>query len=58
MAAKFKVYKDKKGEYRFKLVTAQGAVIAVSEGYKNKAGCINGIDSVKKNAPVAEIVEE
>ena len=32
-----------------------GEIIAVSEGYKAKAGCLNGIESVKKNAPEATI---
>ena len=43
------MYTDKKGEYRFRLKARNGEVIAVSEGYTAKAGCINGIESVKKN---------
>lgn len=46
---KFEMYTDKKGEYRFRLKARNGEVIAVSEGYTAKAGCINGIESVKKN---------
>ncbi|MCX7678266.1 MAG: YegP family protein [Spirochaetes bacterium] len=57
MAAKFEVYKDNKGEWRFRLKAANGEVIAVGEGYSSKAACLNGIESVKKNAPEAEIVE-
>ena len=57
MAAKFEVYKDKKGEFRFRLKAANGQVIATGEGYSSKDGCMNGIESVKKNAPVAEVVE-
>lgn len=57
MAAKFEVYKDAKGEYRFRLKAANGEVIAVGEGYSSKQGCLNGIESIKKNAPTAEIVE-
>lgn len=57
MAAKFEVYIDGKGEYRFRLKAANGEIIAVGEGYKTKQGCINGIESIKKNAPEAEIVE-
>ncbi len=37
---------------------ANGQVIAVSEGYKAVASCLNGIESVKKNAVDAAIVEE
>ena len=55
---KFEMYKDKAGEYRFRLKARNGEVIAVSEGYASKAGCENGIASVKKNAPEAEVVEE
>ncbi len=55
---KFEVYQDKAGEYRFRLKARNGEVIAVSEGYEAKAGCLNGIESVKKNAPEAEIVNE
>lgn len=57
MAAKFEVYKDNKGEWRFRLKAANGEVIASSEGYSSKAACLNGIESVKKNAPIAEIEE-
>ncbi len=55
---KFEMYQDKAGEYRFRLKARNGEVIAVSEGYTTKASCLNGIESVTKNAPEAEIVEE
>ena len=55
---KFEMYTDKAGEYRFRLKARNGEIIATSEGYKAKASCVNGIESVQKNAPVAEIVEE
>lgn len=54
---KFEVYLDKAGEYRFRLKAKNGEIIAVSEGYKAKSSCLNGIESVKKNAPDAEIVK-
>ncbi len=54
---KFEVYADKAGEFRFRLKATNGQVIATSEGYKSKAGCMNGIESVKKNAPEAEVVD-
>ena len=54
---KFEVYLDKAGEFRFRLKARNGEIIATSEGYKAKAGCLNGIESVKKNAPEAEVVE-
>ena len=55
---KFEVYSDKAGEFRFRLKATNGQIIAVGEGYKAKAGCLNGIASVHKNAPDAEIVEQ
>jgi uncharacterized protein YegP (UPF0339 family) len=55
---KFEMYTDKAGEYRFRLKAKNGEVIAVSEGYKTKTSCENGIESVKNNAPDAEIVAE
>ena len=54
---KFEVYTDKAGEFRFRLTATNGQIIATGEGYKAKAGCMNGIESVKKNAPDA-VVEE
>ena len=54
---KFEVYADKAGEFRFRLKAGNGQIIATSEGYKSKSGCMNGIESVKKNAPDAEVVE-
>ena len=47
---KFEVYTDKKGEFRFRLKAKNGEPIAASEGYTTKASCMNGIDSVRKNA--------
>lgn len=54
---KFEMYADKAGEFRFRLKATNGEVIAISEGYKAKESCANGIESVKKNAPEAEVVE-
>lgn len=55
---KFEVYLDKAGEYRFRLKATNGEIIAVSEGYTSLVGCENGIESVKKNAPDAAVVEK
>ena len=54
---KFEVYTAKAGEYRFRLKARNGEIIATSEGYKAKSSCLNGVESVKKNAPEAEIEE-
>jgi hypothetical protein len=56
MAANFVIYKDKKGEFRWKLVHTNGQTIADSgEGYKAKEGVKNGIKSVMENAAKASI---
>ena len=47
---KFEVYQDKAGAYRFRLKARNGEIIAVSERYNARAGCLNGVESVKKNA--------
>ena len=47
---KFEVYADKAGEFRFRLKAGNGQIIAVGEGYKAKKSCLNGIESIRKNA--------
>ena len=54
---KYELYTDKAGEYRFRLKAKNGEIIATSEGYKAKAGALNGIESIKKNAPEAPVVK-
>ena len=55
---KFEVYLDKAGEFRFRLRAKNGQNIAASEGYTQLRSCLNGIASVQKNAPEAEVVME
>ena len=55
---KFELYLDKAKEYRFRLRARNGENILASEGYAQKASCLNGIDSVRKNAPVSPVEEE
>ena len=57
MAGKFELYTDKSGEYRFRLKADNGEVIAISEGYSSKSGALSGIESVRRNAADAEVVE-
>lgn len=52
---KYVVYLDRGGEFRFRLLASNGQNIGASEGYRSKASCMNGIESVKKNAPDAEV---
>ena len=47
---KFEVYKDKKGEFRFRLKAKNGQIIASSEGYSKVDSCLKGVASVQKNA--------
>lgn len=54
---KFEVYKDNKGEYRFRLKATNGQIIATGEGYAAKASCLNGVESVRRNAPEAPVAE-
>jgi uncharacterized protein len=47
---KFEIFKsDKNGEYYFRLKAGNGEIIMGSEGYKSKASCKSGIESVMKN---------
>lgn len=58
MAAEFELFKDKKGEYRWRLKAPNGLIIADSgEGYESKSGAENGINAVKSDAPVAAVHE-
>lgn len=52
MTGKFELYKDKAGEYRFRLKAGNGEIILTGEGYKQKASAENGIASVRDNAPL------
>ncbi len=56
MAAKFELYKSSDGEFRWRLKSANGQVIANGgEGYSRKDGAINGIEAVKRDGPDAAI---
>jgi uncharacterized protein YegP (UPF0339 family) len=59
MAGKFELYKDKSGEFRFRLKAGNGEVIATSsESYQTKASALNGIESIKKNAGDANVDDQ
>ena len=55
---KFEVYADKNGEFRFRLKASNGQIVATGESYKQLSGCLSGIESIRKNAPDAELVKE
>lgn len=56
--ARFEVYTDGRGEYRWRLKHTNGQTIASGgEGYSSKRSALAGIESVKKNAPDADVVD-
>lgn len=55
---KYEVYKDKADEFRFRLKASNGQIIVTGESYVSKAGCLNGIKSIGKNAPDADVIIE
>ena len=57
MAAVFEIFKDNKGEFRFRLKAPNGKIVAQSEGYKIKQNCIKGVDAVKRWSIVAKVVD-
>jgi uncharacterized protein len=58
MAGKFVVKKGSSGKFHFNLVASNGQTIATSEAYESKASALNGIESVRKNAPDAEVDDQ
>lgn len=57
MAGKFEVKKRKDGQFQFNLKAGNGEIVATSEAYKQKASALKGIESVRRNAPNAKIVD-
>ncbi len=58
MAGKFVIKKGSSGKYHFNLVAGNGQVIATSETYEKKSSAVQGIESVKKNAPGARVDDD
>jgi len=58
VAASFVLKQGSTGKYHFNLVAPNGQVIATGESYESKAAALNGIDSVKRNAPDAELDDQ
>lgn len=56
--AKFVIKKRINGEFMFNLKAGNGETIATSEGYSSKQGCKDGIESVRMNAPNADIDDQ
>ena len=49
------VVKEVNTGYKFDLKATNGQVVATSEVYKSKASCLKGLESVRKNAPIANL---
>jgi uncharacterized protein YegP (UPF0339 family) len=58
MAAKFELKKDAADKFRFNLKAANAEIIATSEANERQASALNGIESVRRNAPIAEIDDQ
>ncbi|WP_280451455.1 YegP family protein [Nocardia cyriacigeorgica] len=58
MAAKFELYKNDSGEFRWRLKASNGEIIASGQGYETKASAETGIESVRKNAPTAVLDDQ
>ena len=58
MAGKFVLTKGSTGKYHFNLVASNGQVVATSEAYERKQSALSGIESVKSNAPGAEVDDQ
>ena len=57
--AKFEIFRDRNEQYRWRLKSGNGQVIATGgEGYTSRSGCENGIEAVKRDAPDAAVVDD
>lgn len=57
MAYRFEITKDKKGQFRFRMVAPNGQIMFQSQGYSKKQSAVSAIESIKKNAPKADVTE-
>lgn len=57
MAGKFEIYKDRSGQYRFRLKAGNGEVVAQGEAYPRKQGALRGAEAVQRAADGAEFVD-
>jgi uncharacterized protein len=55
MAAKFVLKRVSNGKFRFSLIATNGQIIATSEAYESKASALKGVESLKRNAPTAQL---
>ena len=55
---KFETFQDKKGQYRFRLRSRNGKIIAISEAHMTAYGCSRAIASIRECIPTATIEEQ
>ncbi|NYI40031.1 YegP family protein [Demequina lutea] len=53
----FEIYKDKAGEFRFRITATNGNILAASEGYKQKASAVNAIERIMSDAAGAVTID-
>ena len=58
MAYKFEVFKDSRGEFRFRFKAPNGEIMFSGEGYKKKQSAISAIESIKKNVATADVEDQ
>jgi uncharacterized protein YegP (UPF0339 family) len=54
---KFVIRRNKGGEFYWQLVGSNGEVMANSEGMSRKESCMSSIESIKRNAADAQVVD-
>lgn len=54
---KFEIFKGTNGQFYFRIKAANGQTIAISEGYVQKQSAKDTIDTIKKNAATAPVVD-
>ena len=54
----FEIYEDKGGDTRFRFKAPNGQVMFSSQGYKQKSSAVKAIESIKQNAPDADVLTE
>ena len=51
----FELYKDKAGEFRFRIKATNGNTLALSKSYARKADAVNAVERIKSDAATAEV---
>jgi uncharacterized protein YegP (UPF0339 family) len=55
--ARFEIYRDQSGEYRWRFRTDNNEVVASGEGYRSREDCEHAVQLVKDQAPQAEVTD-